>query len=57
MIDMLGFLKKEVSQNKIMAPPIRRSVTTNGVTAPPSMINLETGDINPHMILAPNIEA
>ncbi len=40
-----------------MAPPMRMSVTTHGVTAPLAMIILETGDINPHIVFAPNMAA
>ena len=40
-----------------MAPPMRMSVTTKGVTAPLAISNFDTGDISPHKVLAPSIEA
>ena len=52
-----GFWKKEAIQNRIMAPPMRKSVITMGVMVPPNIRDFETGDINPHMAFAPNIEA
>ena len=58
--DMQIFQKdreKEVIQKSTIAPPIRKSVTTRGVTAPPNMINLDMGDISPHMAFAPNMAA
>ena len=44
-----GFLKNERIQNKIIAPNTRKSVTTSGVTMPPSITNLAIGDIKPQM--------
>ena len=35
---------------------MRRSVTTNGLTAPVSIMNFDMGDMRPHILLAPNID-
>ena len=52
-----GLLKKDAAQNRTIAPPMRKSVTTRGVIAPLAMMTLEMGDNNPHIALAPNMEA
>ena len=52
-----GFWKRDTIQNRTIAPPIRKSLTTNGVTAPPAIIVLVTGDIIPHIVFAPSMEA
>ena len=51
-----GLKQNETSQKRIMAPPMRSSETTSGVIAPPIMMYLATGDIRPHMTLAPSME-
>lgn len=50
-----GLPKKEAIQKRIIAPKTRRSVTTSGVMIPPTITSLATGDISPHMALAPSI--
>ena len=40
-----------------MAPPTRSSVTTQGVLTLLAMTSLEMGDMRPHMVLAPSMEA
>ena len=50
-----GLRKSEAVQKRSIAPATRRSVTTSGVTTPPAMTALATGDIRPHMALAPSM--
>lgn len=50
-------VKDEAARKSNMAPATRSSVTTKGVTRLPAMTILEMGDMSPHMVLAPSIEA
>ncbi len=52
-----GFRKSDTSQNSSIAPPMRISVTTHGVTAPLAITTFDTGDISPHIAFAPNMAA
>ncbi len=50
-----GFCRSEMSQNSSIAPHMRRSVMIIGVTIPPAITILASGDINPQLTLASNI--
>ena len=52
-----GLVKREAIQKSSMAPPTRSSVTTKGVTKLPAMTILEMGDMRPHIVFAPSMEA
>ena len=47
----------ETIQKSAIAPKIRRSFSTKGVTAPETITTLARGDISPHMRLAENMAA
>ena len=49
-------VNSEAIQNKAAAPAMRQSARINGVTALPKNTNFDTGDMNPHMVLAANME-
>ena len=51
-----GLRKSETIQKRIIAPKIRRSLNTSGVTSPPAMTIFAIGDISPHETLASSIE-
>ena len=57
MSDMLRFPEERGDPEQYIAPKILKSVTTKGVTAPPTITSFASGDIKPHITLAPNIEA
>jgi hypothetical protein len=47
--------KHDRIQNSAAAPAMRQLVTSRGVTTPDAITSFATGDISPHMRLAPNM--